>query len=337
MSAVPEHQLKLSLSGAFEKWARKDYDEYSREDVIAAVKAERPDLANATFYTPCYGEISHVVMTADEVFKAPKRTDQIEALQAECETQNLLSASGLKVPEITCLGRDFSFYGMKRMRGKELTTFSGMTKWDDGQLDALAKDLAAFFYGVATALPVHIPAESPQPIKPKFGRISQVLQDDLLRKALGDDDYAFCKQQINEFEERIKDRRPVMIHADVHMSNILIDPDTRRLDTVLDFGQMKPAYPEFSGFFSTTVIDRLSEKVWAEYARLNPEVDIRDQKCYDICCKLNYVAMGATEQAFSFYAPMIAKPLLHLREMMGVPSSSASAPAVSPQGPSHDR
>lgn len=158
-------------------------------DFLEAIFAERPDLRDQHAYFPGQGQKAHTVIIGDEVFKGPRRPDgeYRDDFETECKYLQVLEKSGLPVPRVTAVGKDFLFVGMTKVPGVEMPSVfsSGLHQTQQQQL---AKDLVNFVVEMAQALP------------PRDGRF--------------------------------------LMHDDLWNANILIDPDTKRLSGVIDFGKV---------------------------------------------------------------------------------------------------
>ncbi len=159
-------------------------------DFLDAVVSERPDLKKEDFRFPSQGQKGYVAINGDEVFKAPRalKGECRDDFETECEVMQQLADSGLPIPKITTLGKNFLFFSMTRTPGETMgyDFESTMTETEERQL---AKDLIDFVVKMAHALPM------------KNGKFA--------------------------------------IHDDLWQSNIFIDPETKRLSGVIDFGKVK--------------------------------------------------------------------------------------------------
>lgn len=158
----------------------------SREDFLAAILSERPDLCKKTVFFPTQGAAAHTVFIENEVFKGPLMDNRaFRFFNKDCECLQMLMGKGLRVvPEITYIGQKANFYGMQRMPGMVLAGVILTLTPEEKQ--HLAKDIADFIVDVARVLPR------------KDGKYAR--------------------------------------HGDLHPGNILIDPHTKRLTGVIDFG-----------------------------------------------------------------------------------------------------
>lgn len=195
----------------------------SRIDILDAILAERGDLQGQGAYFPGQGQKAHTIIIGEEVFKGPKYAsgEHLDDFNTECKYLKLLEGSGLPIPKITTIGKDFLFFGMTKTPGIEMpSVFSpDLTK---GEKEALAKDLINFVIEMAHALPM----------------------------------------QDGKFA----------MHDDLWNANIIIDPVTKRLAGVIDFG--KVAYKtadEWKPMFDFDGSD-FSDMMKAEFNRRKSEL-----------------------------------------------------------------
>lgn len=162
--------------------------ELSGIDFLEAILRERPDLRGQKVSSPGQGGCGHIVSIGNEIFKGPQRIrDQagIDKFDRECRLLRQLEGKGLPVPRVTCVGREFLFFGMTPMPGV-VPGENFCDRLTPDQQRALAKDVVGFIVDMALALP------------PQNGKFA--------------------------------------VHNDLHYENILIDPVTKRLSAVIDFG-----------------------------------------------------------------------------------------------------
>ena len=112
---------------------------------------ERPDLNGKMAYFPEQGAHGQVVIIGDEIFKTPILAGDAQAFRQEYEVLRQLQDKGLPVPEVTCVGENAPFYGMKRVPG--VAVDSVLARMTPMQQEALGKDLADFSINMARILP----------------------------------------------------------------------------------------------------------------------------------------------------------------------------------------
>lgn len=197
-------------------------------DFLDALLRERPDLQGETAYFPEQGQKAHTVIIGNEVFKGPRRADGEcrDDFETECTFLRALEGSGLPVPKITTLGKDFLFLGMTKVPGIMMpSVFSHELTAAEETL--LARDLIDFVVRMAQALP------------PQDGKFA--------------------------------------LHDDLWNANIMIDPETKRLAGVVDFGkvayktanQWAPMY-DFEGSDFYDMMQREFERRKAELPGTQP-------------------------------------------------------------------
>lgn len=211
---------------------------------IDQIILERPDLAKATFYAPTQGKNSLTVMTADEVFKAPKRPEDGPFLIKEYKLLEHLNGYdlGVNIPAVTCYSEKGGFYGMSRLQGEPLTRdLLESLPLEDQQ--KIAEDLARFNakfsktltegdrqhlnLGIGNVLPPLLPED-----------VTNNIRKPHMQEALGEYYTAALKmaaQYAQSFSIDHEKKRTLMIHSDLHPGNILYDRKNKRLG-VIDTG-----------------------------------------------------------------------------------------------------
>lgn len=264
---------------AFAKSAAKDRDN-SPMDLLSAIVAERPDLGHDMVMIPHYGRSSHTLMFTNEVFKGPKTPDKIAEFEQECRVLQHLQGRGLPVPALTSVGEAAHFYGMNRMAGVSLGR-GHMTVMPNGEKQALAKDIASFADGLARAFSVtdmQAVFNAPIDVFLTPEKIIAALNNDSVQTVVGDKIGSVC-EMMQEYIERIKTTKPVVVYSDFNAGNILIDADTSKLNAIIDFGIVYPTLPE-AGFISLkwSYGAEFTAAVCDEYSKINPDskVSYRD-------------------------------------------------------------
>src|SRR5690348_10798918 len=122
-------------------------------DFLEAILRERPDLQDKMAYFPEQGIWGHVVFIGNEVFKGPIAAKWIRAFDWECQVLQQSAGKGLPVPEVTYVGKEAVFFGMRRMPGVVLgEDFCDRLTQDEQRI--LAKDIVSFIMDMAQALPL---------------------------------------------------------------------------------------------------------------------------------------------------------------------------------------
>jgi aminoglycoside phosphotransferase (APT) family kinase protein len=196
-------------------------------DFLEAILRERPDLREQRAYFPKQGWNAHTVFIGDEVFKGPRQEMHVAGFDNEYQTLQQMTGKGLPVPEVTCVGKDAVFFGMKRLEGVILPdNFTEIFTQEEQR--ALAKDIIAFVVGMSQEFP---------------------LQDD---KFMG--------------------------HRDFNPGNILIDPETKKLSAIIDFGYAGYIDRKNCHCFQGAFLDAkerlagFNEMLDEEYRRVKPSV-----------------------------------------------------------------
>lgn len=182
----------------------KIFGSSSKEELLNAVLAERPDLCSVPVSFPPQGMVGCTVRIGDEIFKTPlvKGEGLFSSFNKDIENLQRLQGAGLSVvPRLTCLGKHFPFYGMTRMPGVPLS--DSLPNMTGQEKENLAKDVASFIADVAETLPAR---------SGKYAR-----------------------------------------HADLRPDNIFVDPATKKLTAVIDYGVFEYCAKEDLGRFSLRI------------------------------------------------------------------------------------
>jgi|GEM_PF-2813961 serine/threonine protein kinase len=233
----------MAMREIFRHTAEKDKDA-SANAFIDRIIAERPDLADAAFYAPAQGKNSLTVMTADEVFKAPKTPEDAPFFAKEYKLLQHLNGFdlGVNIPEATHYSEESGFYAMSRLRGEPLTR-DLLESLPVREQEKIADDLARFnaqfsktvtdgdrqYLGLGTA-------ETYQPLPPE--EILDSLRKPHMQQALGPHYDAACAaaaQYARGFNADAEKKHVMMIHSDLHPGNIMYDREHQRLG-VIDTG-----------------------------------------------------------------------------------------------------
>ena len=215
--------------------AAAEQDGSSKNDFLDAILRERPDLRHELAYFPGQGRRAHTVFIGDEVFKTPKEWYGFN-FDEEYATLQRLEGQGLPVPEVTCVGKEFVFYGMTRLPGNMLTWDALEEMGHKARMD-LAKEIAAFCVKLSEA-------------------VSEADARNL--EAMAPKGYAH-------------DDERYFMHADLAGRNVLYDPVTKKLSGIVDFGGSR--FTDLNDGFVNVRDDEqypedFKEEIFAEYKRL---------------------------------------------------------------------
>jgi hypothetical protein len=154
--------------------------------LLAAIVRERPELRRklSTVKFIDSGKNAYIIFIGDEVFKAPRPHQDMEAFRQEMATQKALAKAGLPVAAVGYTGKQTLFYGMQRLPG--VTLYDVRAEITPEQKQVLAQGLADFTIRMAQTLPM------------KYGRYAQpadlhslnVLVDPVTKKLTGVIDFA---------------------------------------------------------------------------------------------------------------------------------------------------
>lgn len=202
--------------------------------------AERPDTKDRLVFKDEAGNSSYTFMTKTEVFKAPLPSENAEKFRHEIKMQQALHDAGIPVPGITYVGQDHDFYGMVRVEGVILNDL--VQPLSDGQVHVLARDLLNIQAEIAKAgelLQFDYLEKDPQKILQRDGMnklCSLIRKHDVRAKFYNSDQ---IEKSISSYFNRVAARRPVFIHGDLHRGNIIVDPKTLKIKSIIDFGEAR--------------------------------------------------------------------------------------------------
>lgn len=210
-----------------------------------AIARERPDLASRLEFMPEQGRLGFVMHCEDEVFKAPRRKDQVMFVQQECRILQHLEGKGLPVPVVTTVGKHAVFFGMLKIPGISLQRGWVETMTFTAR-DKLAADLTQFMVDFDRAftpedeknvLRVHLK------VTPSADKVLEVIKDPRVQSALGNN-LQDCCRHVEKFLEDLPHKKHVLMHHDLNCGNIMANPDTDELTGVIDFGYVCRGIPE---------------------------------------------------------------------------------------------
>ncbi len=239
------------MKNSFKSASAKPTGKTDRE-CLDAILRERPDLRGKPAYFPEQGYSAHTVIIGNEVFKTA-RTDSrdvayleslVLAIGHEYTILRYLQGKELPVAEATCKGQDAVFFGMTRVKGIKLdqAAIDMMTEREKRQV---AKDIAEFMAKLSRA----ITTEDAKALGfTGHALAGEETTPEMLQKALNNPDVAnalgdnldFCRQIGVAFTSKYKkeySQMPLGVsHGDLQPGNILYDPVSKRLSSVIDFG-----------------------------------------------------------------------------------------------------
>lgn len=222
-----------------------------KDALIAAIRKERPDLKRKQFYQAANGNSCLTLMAGNEIFKSGKWSYWEDSIEIEGIILPMLENYSLPVPKITIVGKEYQFLGMTRMPGVTLSTvFNQLTQPE--RMD-LAKDIAHFKQGLEEA-DFYEKLEDLDAMEKRTSSGRSFCYN--AKKTL---DFPGVKEILEKSElyedlthylEGLAERDPVIIHGDLHNKNILVDPKTKKLSGIVDFGSIHATITPEHEFFS---------------------------------------------------------------------------------------
>ena len=282
---------------------RPDLNALFPDQVNSAFLGTAPNFNGAVAYFPEQGNSAYTVIVrkkeGDEVFKSPRVNnipddgfksfrieDRVKRINLEGNILQHLHGRGLPVPELTYKGKDTVFIGMTRMKGVELNSVV-LNRMEEQEKRRLAKDIAEFMSGFEKAildqdtqsLGFQENVLTSWEMKPED--LQRALADPAIVKVLGND-ANFCRYiQVafeKKYEEKYRNVPQVASHRDLHLGNILHDPETKRLSAIIDFGNTGFYRPEINfRAFSRQCKDDFTSMLCEEYSKKSGnKVTLRD-------------------------------------------------------------
>ena len=176
--------------------------ETSPIDLVEAVLHERPDLRGKTGYPTGQGTEAHTVFIGGEFFKAPQ-----DLIYDEKSGRLIYDAE----TAIAAFDKEIEF--LQQLQGKGLPV---------PEITCVGKE--SVFYGMTSVKGV--------PLGKDFERIYSAEEQRLLAR----DIISFVVDMANALPQK---NSAFITHDDLHCNNIFVDPVTRRLSGVIDFGMVK--------------------------------------------------------------------------------------------------
>lgn len=245
---------------------------------LEAVLAERPDLKGRPYHSPEEGSSADVIVFNDdgEVFKV-RKSGTAAGLKQEIGILKHLEDRDLPAPRLTTVTSDGSMFGMTKTSGVCLSPerLAAMTQ---NEQQAIARDIADFIYKMAQGFTHKDAADlgiDRQKARDAWGACAnpsataEALHHPRMQENLGRN-----KNTINGLVQgymgTLPDRKRVVMHMDLNSGNIFIDPDTKKMTGVIDFGEVGYVPPE-QGFINMakTYPKPFIERVCGEYSRLS--------------------------------------------------------------------
>ena len=210
----------------------------SDNPLLESILRECPRLRGQAFHYPQAGINARTIIFPTEVFKGPLRNASMRFFDQEYRVLDHIAGKVRFVPELTYVGRENIFFGMRKMPGVMLQPdlFSDLSA---EQQNDLAKEIAGFIHEFASAFSQQdakkILRRNPRK-PPSSSTIAETLAHPGVREYL-QDDLLEASKAMREYLERIGSSKEVVVfHKDLSNENILINPENKKLSGILDFG-----------------------------------------------------------------------------------------------------
>lgn len=249
---------------------------------IGDVLAERPELSENSFYLPANGNTAYTLITEKEVFKCAKDWDGNKDIKREYDLMLRLSRQGLPVPEVTYIGKESPFIGMARMPGVPVKNLlPGMTAAEKKSFGAELGAIKARLQET-TRIP-----ESPFPPENALDwdwEFRSSIDDDLGRETIRQilSKNVLLRETLAEYVTHLPKRDFFLLHNDMHDSNVLVDPATKKITALIDFASARHSFlPEREGIVLCHYKDiSLAAGFMKSYTREQSVVSREDALCW---------------------------------------------------------
>jgi serine/threonine protein kinase len=238
----------------------------SPTELLTVVRNECSRLSTQTAYHAGNNCGSHTIIFPDEVAKGPLEEGHIPLLEQECQVLQHLDDPYF--PKVTHIGEKASFFVMTRLPGVMLHEQVRNNMTEDQQ-EIFAKDIVGCTHRIAGGF---TPEESERIVRhgrgPSFksSDIEELLANPRVRDYLGED-LPRVASLARQYPGRTgSSTESVVFHADLNPGNILVDPASKKLTAVIDFGGVRCGPPEeglavLHRFFAPALMD----KIYREY------------------------------------------------------------------------
>ncbi len=194
-----------------------------------------------------------VEVNGNLIFKFPRR--EADMAKREEKFLNLLEGKVMvKIPKVLYSGEKTSFYGTDKMKGVHVDD-AFFEHASEAQKDTLAGDVAQFLHELHT----HMPIEEADRIGIKEDEADRKLSLSQLHTIIelqrGDDAgfKEFLSRAIEAYHgiNTRSGEKKVFLHHDLSDGNLFLDPRTKRLEGVIDFGNVATGdkYIDFASLY----------------------------------------------------------------------------------------
>ena len=221
----------------------------------------------------------HVAVEVSEViFRLPKEHNRNSAREdhVRYETRSLKllqSRLGVAVPNPIYISQDFEFFGYPKLKG--ILANEAKSKFDPKQVDQYLDDWAKLAAAIHASIPLDeakrlgIPELDFEKHKRQAATISTL---DNVPEFISD----FAQSVLEAASKVDISRYPkVFLHNDLHSANIMLEPNTLRINGVIDWSdiQIGPPESEFSRLIDSDHVD--INELAQRYAKLGgSEIDV---------------------------------------------------------------
>ncbi|OHA21551.1 MAG: hypothetical protein A2849_03975 [Candidatus Taylorbacteria bacterium RIFCSPHIGHO2_01_FULL_51_15] len=253
---------------------RRVVEDNSVENLREVIGQELPDLIVHDAHPIGEGaDNTTIEVNREYVFRFPRKgREHRHSFEEENKVLKALRGkTTTRLPEIEFEGKTYQWSGYKKIPGVQLKDVK--EELTDTQREQLAKDAALFLFELHNALPISEAAEFGLK-RPRGGPSREKLSDirQLVNREFPDEEMReFLLSSIDRYEHMLGEASPPqgLLHGDFHPGNIVVNPDTNRLNGVIDFGEVAigDVYVDFAYQFARD--KDFAKAMMEEYSRLS--------------------------------------------------------------------
>ena len=266
----------------------------SAEEASSIIAEDFPEFKDAQIKLLGQGQ-NAVTFEVDEeyLFRFPFRlTASVEVGDLDTQRRILQSLEGkldVEIPRIEYKGKEQHYIGYRKIKGEVLTREVLETLTDE-EKDWVGKDLAHFVNQMYKALPIEAAEEAGFTRRPFIKEESRKETEEFVGiefEGVARDFFLRALQQSKELESA--PHKEVPLHGDLDLGNMVLDPKTKRLKGVIDFGHaIGDVHRDF--FYSRIRDPIMGKAMTEEYERTSGEALSRDTlQIYEVVRELRFL------------------------------------------------
>ena len=203
--------------------------------------------------------------------------------------ENLGGKLGVEIPRIEYKGKEHHYIGYRKIQGEVLTR-NVLEALTDTEKEQVGRDLAQFADKMHNALSMRGAEEAGYARRPFIKEESRRETDEFVgREFEGSARAFFLKMLLQTREMETAPHKEVPLHGDLDLGNLILDPKTKRLKGVIDFGNaIGDVHRDF--FYSRIRDPIMGKAMTEEYEKLSGEKLSRETlQAYEIVRDLRFL------------------------------------------------